>query len=669
MRDPILLDVERYELAEPPAYSFTPTRREFLQTLGAGLLFTVIADGAPDTLSARLHIAEDGMVTVFSGKVEFGQGARTELAMAAAEELRLPLDKVRMVLADTDLVPNDGITAGSRSTPSTVPAVRQAGAAARALLEQSGASSYAEFARSGKWAAGAKNAPSNVTVTPVKDWRVFGQSQVHTQARDIVTGRHQYPSDIRRPNMLYGAVLRAPGYGATLKNINLEPARKLDGVVVCRDGAFAGCAAPTSFAAREAIAQLAAQAEWDQTPQPSSGELFAYLKQHPRSGMRGRDNEKGSVEAELARAAQRLSATYTVPFIQHAPMEPRAAVAEWNDGRLTVWTATQNPFGVRDQLVRAFQLSPSNVRVIVPDSGGGFGGKHTGETAIEAARLAKEAKRPVSLRWTREEEFTWAYFRPAGLFEMRAALDANGLLMAWDFTNHNAGGAALDSPYRAAASRTRFIPCESPLREGSYRGIAATANNFAREAFVDELAAAAKSDPLDFRLKNLDSARLKAVLNAAAERFRYRERLGRRKPNTGVGIACGTEKGSYVAVCVEVALSGGVRVTELCTAFECGAVLNPANLQAQVDGCVLQGLGGALTEQMIFSNGKLANGSFQRYKVPRFRDVPRLETVLVDRKDLPSAGAGETPIIGVAPAIAAAIFQGSGRRVRALPLG
>jgi len=306
--------------------------------------------------------------------------------------------------------------------------------------------------------------------------------------------------------------------------------------------------------------------------------------------------------------------------------------------------------------------------VCLPDSGGGFGGKHTGETAIEAARLAREAKRPVSLRWTREEEFTWAYFRPAGLFEMRAALDANGLLLAWDFTNYNAGGAAIESPYRAAASRTRFIPCESPLREGSYRGIAATANNFAREAFIDELAAAAKLDPLDFRLKNLDNARLKAVLIAAAERFRYRERLARRKPKTGTGIACGTEKGSYVAVCAEVDLSTGVRVTELCTAFECGAILNPSNLQAQVDGCIIQGLGGALTEQMVFANGKLANGSFQRYRVPRFRDVPKLDTVLVDRKDLPPAGAGETPIIGVAPAIAAAIFQGSGRRLRGLPL-
>jgi isoquinoline 1-oxidoreductase len=341
-------------------------------------------------------------------------------------------------------------------------------------------------------------------------------------------------------------------------------------------------------------------------------------------------------------------------------------VAEWNEGRLTVWTGTQNPFGVRDQLVKAFHLPAEKVRVIVPDTGAAFGGKHTGETAIEAARLAREAGQPVSLRWTRAEEFRWAYFRPAGLFEIEAALDAQGRIAAWDFANYNAGTAAIESPYRTPHTRTRFFYCDAPLREGSYRGIAANANNFARECFIDELAG--ETDPLEFRLANLENPRLRDTLAAAAKSFRWPERRKQRAPGRGVGLACGTEKGSYVAACVEVQVEKELRVRELVMAFECGAILNPANLRAQVEGCIIQGLGGALTEAIEFEDGRLKNGSFARYPVPRFRDVPPLEILLLNRPDLPPAGAGETPIIAVAPAIANAVYDATRQRVRSMPV-
>jgi isoquinoline 1-oxidoreductase len=352
-------------------------------------------------------------------------------------------------------------------------------------------------------------------------------------------------------------------------------------------------------------------------------------------------------------------------------MEPRAAVAEWEDGKLTVWTGTQAPFRVRQQLAEAFHLSPESVRVIVPDTGGGFGGKHTGEVAIEAARLAKEAGRPVSLRWTRQEEFTWAYFRPAGLFEMQAGLDEKGAILAWDFTTYNAGAAALESPYRIPHTRERFLPANSPLREGSYRTLAATTNNFARESFMDELAAAAGADPLDFRLANSDNARLRAVLEAAAERFRWKERKRNRKAGIGVGIAGGTEKGSYVAACVEVAADrdrGAVEVREICEAFECGAIQNPRNLRNQVHGCIIMGLGGALNEEIRFEHGRVVNSRFSRYRVPRFKDIPPIETVLLNRPDIPSAGGGETPIIAIAPAIATAVYDAAGVRIRSMPI-
>lgn len=344
-------------------------------------------------------------------------------------------------------------------------------------------------------------------------------------------------------------------------------------------------------------------------------------------------------------------------------MEPRAAAAEWVGGKLTVWTGTQRPFGVREQLMEAFRLSAERVRVINPDTGGGFGGKHTGEVAIEAARLAKAAGKPVSLRWTRQDELAWAYFRPAGVFDVRAVLE-DGEIAAWEHTTYNSGTAAIESPYAVGASRTRYLPCRSPLREGSYRGIAAVGNTYAREVFMDELAEAAGRDPLSFRLTHAEDPRLHSVIEAAADRF-GRDRLSAK----GAGLAAGFEKGSYVAICAQVQVSGElVEVERMVVAFECGKILNPLNLKAQVDGCVIQGLGGALIEEVRFRNGKLLTAKLANYPVPRFRDVPPIETILLDRPDLPPAGAGETPIIAVAPALANAVKSATGNRVRSLPL-
>jgi CO/xanthine dehydrogenase Mo-binding subunit len=706
-RPPELLEPERYELREPVAYHFTCGRREFLEFAGAGLLIAATAPLASaqrgssgTTLEARLHLSDDGFATLLSGKVEEGQGPRTELAMAAAEELRLPLDRVRVVLADTNQVPNDGITAGSRTTPSTVPAVRQAAAAARELLLATAAKqwqvdrsklqvrdgaavtsdgskrfTYADLAKSPEFAAAGKEAlPSDTPLTRVDNWHVFGTPQVPINSRDIVTGAHRYPSCVTRPGMLYGCVLRPPSYGATLESLDLSAAKQMAGVTVVRDGEFAGCTAPTSYAARKALAALAEGAKWRTQEQPSSDHLFEYLKEHAREergGRRPQGEENGSIEEGLKQAKKKLQAAFHVPYIQHAPMEPRAAVAEWQDGQLTVWTGTSNPFGVRGQLAEALRVTPDKVRVIVPDMGGGFGGKHTGEVAIEAARLAREAGKPVSLRWTRAEEFMWAYFRPAALIEVEAGLDENGRVTTWNFVNYNSGSAAIGCPYRVPNVRTHFIGSDSPLRQGSYRCLAATANNFARESFFDELAAAAGADPLEFRLAHLDNDRLKNVLQAAVKRFGWAGRSRRKRANTGVGLSCGTEKNSVVAACVEVELdraTGTPRLVEIVEAFECGPILNPAGLRAQVEGCIMMGLGAALREQIQFANGRLTNGSFARYRVPRFRDLPKVDVILVENKDIEPAGAGETPIIAVAPAMANAVFQVTGERVHAMPV-
>jgi len=352
-------------------------------------------------------------------------------------------------------------------------------------------------------------------------------------------------------------------------------------------------------------------------------------------------------------------------------MEPRAAAAEWKDGKLTVWSGVDGPQGVQGDLARTFRIATEQVRVIVPDMGGGFGGKHTGEAAEEAARLAKAAQRPVAVHWTRAEEFTWAYFRPAAVIECKGGLDADGSLIAWDFTNINAGGAAIDTPYNIANTRILSASSDSPLRQSAYRCLAATANNFARESFMDELAAAAGADPLAFRLAHLENPRIRTILEAAAKHFDWPARRKKITPEVGVGLACGTEKNSVVAACVEVGIDrkqGQLKVKYVCEVFECGPIINPANLLSQVQGCIIMGLGAALREEMQFEDGKILNAGFAGYLVPRFKDVPKIDVHLINKTDIPSAGGGETPIIAIAPAIANAVFAATGIRIRSMPM-
>ena len=293
----------------------------------------------------------------------------------------------------------------------------------------------------------------------------------------------------------------------------------------------------------------------------------------------------------------------------------------------------------------------------------------TGEAAIEATRLAKAVGKPVKLVWTREEEFTWAYFRPAGLIEVRSGVRADGTLTTWEYHNYNSGGSAIRTPYEVSNQKIQFHPADSPLRQGSYRALAATANVFARETHMDELANALEMDPLEFRLKNLKDARLKAVFEAAAECFGWEKR--ETGSNQGAGIAGGIEKGGYIATCAEVQVdpkSSDVKIVRVVAAFECGAILNPDGLVNQIEGSIIMGIGGALFEAIEFENDAIKNPRFSDYQVPRFRNIPPIETVLLDRKDLPSAGGGETPIVAIAPSIGNAIFNATGIRHRSLPM-
>jgi nicotinate dehydrogenase subunit B len=713
-RDDVVIEPDRHELAEPPRYDFAVTRRAFIGSVGAGVVVLVVtrrsaADGLlagdattsralRDPIAAWLHVAEDGAVTVYTGKVEVGQDIRTSLTQVVADELDVAPAAVRLVMGDTDLTPFDAGTFGSRTTPQMAPQLRRAAAAARDVIIARAAERWRVPAASltlragrvtgaghsagiGELTAGEKlvqEIPGVVATRQRAAWTVAGTSIPRVAARDMVTGAHRYTADMRLPGMLTGKVLRAPSFGARLSAVDISAAAAMPGVTVVHDGDFVGVAGPDEATALRALAAI--RPTWQPTSQPSQHELFAHLKRTASDGAAAASgaNQRGSIATGLAAADVRLEATYTTAYIAHVPLEPRAALAQWENGKVTVWTGTQRPFGVRAELARAFHIEDTQVRVIVPDTGSGYGGKHTGEAAIEAARLARAANRPVRLVWTREEEFTFAYFRPAALIEVRSGVKRDGTLTAWEFHNYNAGTAGIRMSYDVAHQNVVHQPSQTPLRQGSYRALAATANTFAREMHMHELALRTGIDPLELRLRNLRDERLRNVLSAAAERFGWRAPNGARSTSArngatarGAGIACGTEKGSYVATCAEVEVdrtSGRLQVLRIVEAFECGAIVSPDGLRNQVEGSIIMGLGGALWEAIEFADGRILNPRLSQYRVPRFSDVPPIDVVLLDRRDLPSAGAGETPIITVAPAIGAAIEQATGVLLRSLPL-
>lgn len=673
-------------------------RRKFFKILGGGLAVVFVSDDLlsfaakgkarpiPESqIGAWVHIGIDGIVNVFTGKTEVGQNIRTSLAQVVAEELRVPISSVKLLMADTDMVPNDFGTVGSRSTPQMGTQLRKAAAAAREELINIAAKKWnagvdtltAEGGFVVNSAANNKLSYGELTggkqllipindkakVTPFADRKLTGTSVPKVNIRSFLTGRHKYVSDMKVEGMVYGKILRPPAYKSELVDIDLSAAKAIAGVSVVHDGNFVGVTAPDPWTAAKAVKLI--HANWKTSPQKSRTELFGHLK---NTGEQGRGTPRqGDIEGGMAQADHQHKAAYKIDYIAHVPLEPRAAIAFWDQGKLTVYTGTQRPFGVRDTLSGIFSIPKEMVRVIVPDTGSAYGGKHSGEAAEEAAKLSKAVGKPVKLVWTREEEFTWAYFRPAGVIEVNSGVKKDGTITAWDFHNYNSGPAAIATPYNVANQQNLFHSADTPLKQGSYRGLASTANVFARESHMADLARILDMDQLEFRLRNLQDLRFKAVLEAAAKTFGWQSR--KKSAGTGFGIATGFDKGGYVATCAEVSvINNSVKVIRITEAFECGAIINPAHLHNQIMGSIVQGLGGALFEAVDFAGGKILNPSISAYRVPRFSDMPDIEIIMIDRKDLPSAGAGEAPIIGVAPAIRNAILDATGTGLTNLPL-
>jgi nicotinate dehydrogenase subunit B len=678
------------------------TRREAARRLGSGVLFlftlrTLQADeekAGPQKhplLVSRLHIGDNGTITVLTGKVECGQGIRTTLTQIAAEELRLPPSRVQLIMGDTALVPDDGGTWGSLTTPQTMPVIRQACASLRELLCRSAAEewgmdtsqiqisdgkasapgrrayTYQDLAKN---PAFAKAVSAEGAITNPVDWRICGTALPPVNGPAIVTGAHHYSSDLLLGGMLYGRIVRGPNHRSKLLSFD-DSKVNLPGVRIVHNGDLLGVTAPTIETAEAAAQSLQPKWSGDQLGDPEI--LFTEIKAKSKTPELKEFNrypallQQGSVPAGLAGSAHQLKATYQIQYIAHVPLEARTAVAQWRDDHLTVWCGTQAPFSVRAEIAEFFKIPPEQVRIIVSDTGSGYGAKHNSECELEAAKLARGTEQPVRLSWSRTEEFTQSYCRPAAVMDVQSGVDVNGKIVAWEFHNYNGGAASLTPPYQIPNHYIAYHASESPLRQGSYRSLAAVGNTFARESHVDELAALLRVDPLEFRLRNMENARLKNVLLRGAERFGWNK--SENGNGVGYGLSCNLEKSGHLALFVEAETDrNSVRLRRAVAVFDAGAVINPDILSNQVEGAIIQGIGGALFEQLWFDQNRIINGALSAYRVPRFTDVPEIEVILIDQRGVPPAGAGESPITVAAPAIASAVHAATGKRIRQLPM-
>lgn len=653
------------------------------------------ASAQPDSQTATwLAVHADGRVTAYAGKVEYGQGIRSGLALEVADELRLPLDSVEVVLGDTATVPWDMGTFGSQSTARVGLQLRKAAATARQTLLELAAdrldlppadlecrngrvaslSSPGRSVSYGDLVAGQyleRDIIDDVPLNSPSEFTVMGKPAQRIDAVARVTGQAKFSQDILVPGMLFAKVLRPPSYGAKLLHGDFAAAERMPGVVaVVTDNDLIAVLAETDEQAELAARLITAQ--WQEQPdQPSHLDVPDLLLRTARDPVVAQ--ESGSLDDGFRQADAILEALYYVPYIANAPMEPRAAVAQWQDGRLTVWAGTQRPFGIRAELASYFGIAEEMVRVIAPEIGGAFGGKSIYTVALEAARLAKLAERPVRVAFSRAEEMTWATFRPSALIEVKSGFKTDGTIVAWQFTAYHAGDRPFigqrgsQTPYNTANVNVTVYTSDSPLRTGSYRSLGGAVNHFARESHIDEIAHAVGLDPVELRLRNLTHPRFRRVLTTAAEQFGWAS--SSLPSGRGVGATVGLDVGSYAATCVQLDVQGSeVKVNRVVAALDCGLTVNPEGARNQVEGSIVMGLGTALYEAIDFQSGYLLNTGFTRYRVPRINNAPSIEVALVGDPDTPSTGAGEPAIVPIAAAIANAVFDRTGQRIRELPL-
>ena len=690
--------------------TFPLDRREFLKLLGGGIVICVTVPHSlafqegerrrgggqqlPEDFNAFLRIGEDGRVTGFTGKIEMGQGVITSLAQMLADELNVPFDAVHMVMGDTDLCPWDRGTFGSMTTRFFGPPFRAAAAEAKAVLvelaaeklgtpkerlktkdgivyEEAGQKkvSYAELAKGKKILRHVKGA----AVETAADFTIVGTPVLRRDSVVKVTGTAQFSGDLKEPGMLCARILRPPAHGAKLVSVDTSGARAIDGVQVVQEGDLVAVLHPQPDVAEQALGKIKPQYD---RPKPYADDktIFEHLL---KVAPAGEVVVEGGNLAEGEKAADSVvEETYLNSYVSHAPMEPHTALAKMEGDKLTIWASTQTPFPLKDAAASLLGLAPENVRVITPFVGGGFGGKSNIRQALEAARLAKLTGKPIQVAWTRAEEFFYDTFRPAAVIKVKAGVSRSGLITFWDYGVYFAGARGSEQFYNIPNHRTMAYGSgwtapqgAHPFATGPWRAPGNNSNTHARESHIDALAAKVGIDPVEFRLKNLKDERMRRVLEAAAEKFGWTP--AKAPSGRGYGVACGTDVGTVVAHIAEVAVdknTGAVEVKRVVCAQEMGLCVNPQGAMLQMEGCIMMGLGYALTEEVRFTGGDIHTANFDTYTIPHFSWLPDIETVIVDAKDSPAQGGGEPAVICMGAVIANAVFDAIGVRLYQLPM-
>jgi nicotinate dehydrogenase subunit B len=676
-----------------------------------------------------IAIETDGMITAFSGKVELGTGVRTALAQIVAEELDVPLARVRMVMGDTALTPDEGYTAGSMTISSSGTALRLAAAEARRALlemaaEQLDASLHELSVRDGAitvahdpersltYAELMGGKPFDLPVTdaaprkPPESYRIVGTSTPREDLPRKVRGEPVYIQDLRVPGMLHARLVRPPNLGAKLVSIDESSVQNIPGLVkVVQRGNFLGVVAEREEHAIRAARQL--KVEWQEREvYPRMGDLYAALRGQPTE-----DRvvvEEGDFEKAFGGAAQQLHAAYYQPYHAHASIGPSCAVADVRGDGVTVWASTQGPYPLRGALAELLGLPLEQVHLIHVEGAGCYGQNGSDDVAADAVILSQAVGAPVRAQWTRADEFLWEPNSPAMAIELHGGLDLQGNVVAWEY--HVWSPSHANRPRQAAqlltaqlisgrpAPRPRFafgaernaltnyafpvqrvtvhyVP-DPYLRVSSFRSLGGSKNTFANESFIDELAAAAGVDPIEYRLRYISDPRERAVLTAAAEKAGWESRPSPRSGTSdlaeGRGVAFTRyENDQAIVACIaEVQVeksTGVVRMKRLVAAHDCGLIINPDGVKNQIEGNMLQSLSRALKEEVRFTESRITSVDWATYPILTFSDAPEMEIVLLDRPDQPALGAGEPSTVTTAPAVANAIFDATGVRLRQMP--
>jgi nicotinate dehydrogenase subunit B len=699
-----LSDIESLERAS----DFALDRREFIKLAGGGIaLFFVLGDPSlfaqqrerrnlPTDFNAFLKIGEDGRVSLYTGKIEMGQGVVTSLGQMLADELDVTLESVDMVMGDTDLCPWDMGTFGSMSTRFFGPALRNAGAEARMVLLDLASDhlkvpvgnlktvdgvvmnkandqqrvTYAELAKGKKIV---RQPTGKATLKKPSEFKIIGKSFVRRDGHEKVSGKAKYAGDIHIPGMVYAKILRPPSHQSKLVDVDISGAKQMKDVQVIKEGDFVAVLHKYPDVAEMALSKIKAKFETPPSDLDDKTIFDHLLNVAPKGNVVAHD---GNLETGVHGSVTIIEGTYYDGYKAHAPIEPHTAVVQIEGKKATVWASTQTPFSAKEEVAKELGVSPDDVRIIPPFVGGGFGGKSRNLQVVEAARLAKLSGKPVQVAWTRKEEFFYDSFRPAAVVKIKSGISDKGRLSLWDYNVYFAGERGSQQFYIIPNHSTTVYPGgfmgggeAHPFATGPWRAPANNTNTFARESQIDIMAAKAGVDPVEFRLQHLSDGSMKRVIKAAAEKFKWTS--AKSPSGRGYGIACGIDAGTTVATMAEVDVNkttGEVKVKRVVCAQDMGLVINPEGATIQMEGCITMGLGYALREDIRFKGGEVLNANFDTYEIPRFSWLPKIETVIIDNQESPPQGGGEPAIVTMGGVIANAIFDAVGARIYQMPM-